>query len=221
MDSGPLPAARVQVDAVIFDLGRVLVDFDWSYAMQLAERWTGLPPREAETWLKEKASLYEFEVGALKADEFHANIERSLGRRLPFEEFCTLWNSIFTSEIMPTTELLRTLNHAGTVRLGILSNTNSIHAEFLRRQFPLLGELEHVYLSHEIGLRKPDPAAYQYVLERLGVSPQRTAFVDDMPKNVSAAAAMGMHGVLARTPEDVRDGLARLGVGAAGMEERA
>jgi putative hydrolase of the HAD superfamily len=78
--------------------------------------------------------------------------------------------------------------------VGLLSN-NTLDLYDALAAFELDQLFDAVVISAEIGLMKPDPAAYQAVLERLGVAPQQAIFVDDFPANVDGARAVGMEAV--------------------------
>lgn len=198
--------------AVIFDLGRVLIDYDWGRAFRRAARWTRLGARETERRWRADRALPRFETGRMTPRQYHAHMQRVMGARMPYPEFRRLWCSIFTREIRSVARLARDLQRRGQARVAVLSNTNVLHAQFLRRRWPLLGELRHVFLSHEIGFRKPDPAAYRYVLRRLGLPPRAVIFVDDLRENVAVARKLGMCAVWARSPRAVAAQLARLGL---------
>ena len=215
----PHTLSQPAVDAVIFDLGRVLIDYDWNPALQKAGQRLGLPLDEIRRRLFPGPLFVRFELGELAPLQFHAELAGLLGGSLPYAEFRELWNSIFTREIAALANLASALRRAGAVRVAILSNTNALHVEYLRHTFPWLREWEHVYMSNEIGLRKPDPAAFRHVLEQLQVQAGRAAFVDDMPENIAAAERVGMRGVLVRSPEEACAELARLGIRAEEQRE--
>lgn len=199
------------VDAVCFDLGRVLVDFDWMRALGDVMAASGLTRADIKERLILSEPFHAFETGRRSPLEFHADLEARLNVRLPYPRFCELWNSIFTGEIAGVVALAERLRERG-VPVAVLSNTNALHAEYLRGRFAWLRAWDHVYLSHEIGARKPDAASYRHVLDRLGVAPERTVFVDDLPDNIEGARAVGMQGVLASSPDATLQGLAALGI---------
>jgi len=208
----PTPAsATTSIQAVIFDLGRVLVDYDWTRALRDSGRDFGMPPDEVKRRLFPGNAFDRFEAGELTPEQFHAEFESLLACKIPFERFCGLWNSIFTDEVRPVLELAERLKARG-LPVAVLSNTNTLHADFLRGRLAWLRAWDHVYMSHEIRVRKPDAGAYRHVLERLGVAPAQAVFVDDMPKNIQAAEALGLRCVLATSPQAVLQGLAGWGV---------
>jgi epoxide hydrolase-like predicted phosphatase len=95
----------------------------------------------------------------------------------------------------PVVELVHELKAAG-LRLGVLTNNVAEFRERWRAMLPFDELFDDVVDSHEVGVRKPNPAIYQLALARLGAEAGRTAFLDDVPSNVSAAQAVGMLAVV-------------------------
>ena len=211
---------HTHIDAVIFDIGRVLIGFDFNRAFKAAEAFVGIPALEIRAKIfgasdfagyDRERDIVEFECGRISEREFHSRVERTLQCRIPYELFCHAWNGIFDDEISGTVESLRQLHRRG-LKVGILSNTNRLHFEHLRVRMPVLSEIQHVYASHEIGCRKPDAESYHHALKKMDVAAQRTVFVDDLPDNVAAAQKIGMKTIHAVSSEAVRTGLSELGI---------
>ncbi|MCK6471495.1 MAG: HAD family phosphatase [Planctomycetes bacterium] len=201
------------IEAVIFDLGRVLIDVQHNGALLEVGRHAHVEPAVLGERLARNMDILDaFEIGAYEPEEFHRRLTAALGVTLTFKAFESVWNSVFTGEIAPTAALARQLQADARVRVAALSNTNAIHVEHMRSTWPLFSELTNVFLSNEIGKRKPQPAAFQHVVDALGVRPERVVFVDDLEENVAAARTLGMHGVVAHSPQAVADGLRQLGV---------
>jgi HAD superfamily hydrolase (TIGR01509 family) len=207
-----MPASPAPVDLVIFDLGRVLLDYDWRTALAGVVQDTGLAPDVLHDRLFHEAPFYAFERGDISPEEFHAAVERVLETPLQYGRFMELWNSIFSAEIEPTATLARALERRGRPRVALLSNTNITHIEHVRKKFKILGDFKHVFLSYELRARKPEPPSYLKVLEALHAKPEHTVFVDDMERNIVAAEKLGIRGVLASSPEAVAAGLRAAGV---------
>jgi putative hydrolase of the HAD superfamily len=150
--------------------------------------------------------LLEFECGRISERDFHRRVETLVGVAFPLDDFRACWNSILREEIEPTLALLEELRRTD-LKIGILSNTNHTHFEWLRARIAAFEQLEHVYASHQIGLRKPDRAAYEYVLKQMNVAPERAVFIDDLAVNLDGAREAGMLVIHATGPEAVREGL--------------
>lgn len=201
---------------VIFDLGRVLIDYDWRIALKGLRRWTALSPEDAERRILGRNAILRFETAELCERAFHAHVEAAIESRIPFGEFEQLWNSIFTGEIAPVAHVARAVVAAGKVKFAVLSNTNEMHVRFLRRTWPLINELPNVFLSNEIRMRKPDPEALRFVLDRIGTAPGETLFVDDLPDNITTAQSMGLQTIRVTSPEQAVVELAGYGFSANG-----
>lgn len=209
------------IEAVIFDLGGVLIEYDFNRAFEQAGHLTGQPAlairrrmfgKDYGAGFASNHPIIGFELGAITSREFHRRIEGLLGHPLPYGAFQELWNGIFTNEVAPTVALVGKLQQRPGLKVGVLSNTNALHMAYLRRRMTILRELKYVYASNEIRRRKPDAACFQHVFKKMKVQPRRTVFIDDFAENVNAAAALGAQVIHATGPEVVRTGLARLGL---------
>jgi glucose-1-phosphatase len=194
--------------AIILDLGNVLAFHDNGLLFRRLGARAGLSPSETEHRLS-GAGWTAANRGLLGAEGIRRDVCGSLGMELPAEEFNALWSSHFTvhEAVLPRVEGL-----VGRVKLVLLSNTNVLHAAFLRPRLPVLERFDHVLLSCEVGLVKPEPAFYQEALRRVGCAPEEAAFFDDVPEFVRAANALGIHGHLFTTAESFDAQLRALGL---------
>ncbi len=196
------------VDFVIFDLGNVLIDIDYSRAMNLMK--AALP-----------AALHH-RVDTCYAAEFHKAYERgeidSPSFRNAFRDYFEqswsdpevdyLWNSLLGELPAYRLDLVRRLKTK--YQVGILSNTNQIHVdavhELLQAEhgmsnfYPLF---DRVFYSQEMGLSKPSAAIYQQLLLELGTTPSRVLFFDDLLANVEGAAGLGIQAVQVTSPNTI------------------
>ncbi len=93
-----------------------------------------------------------------------------------------------------------------------LSNTNEILWPPVRDEYGLGGLLDAYYLSHEMGMLKPDKEAFEYVISDLDIAPERIAFFDDLELNVNSAKQSGLHAFVTRGIAELESELGRLGV---------
>ena len=178
---------------VIFDLGKVLIHFDFQPGYRSLEEFcpysaAQIPQRMASTGLVER-----FETGLVEPRAFFDELRGILDLRVDYEGFRGIWNGIFTEPLIPES-LLEGL--AARYRLLLLSNTNALHFEMLReRYYPLLRHFHGLVLSHEVHAMKPNPEIYRVAIQRAGCLPGECFYTDDIPAFVEAGRAMGLDAV--------------------------
>ncbi len=178
-----------RVDAVVFDLGRVLIGVDTG---ALAARLAAHTTRSAQDMLRtpEARALAEaYETGRTETDAFCRDMISALGLDLGPEDFARVWTGIFTR--WPDMEALFAEVRARAA-VAILSDTNPLHWRAIQALAPPLAAPDAVGLSYRIGACKPDPATYAAVVRALGAAPERCVFVDDLDANVRGARRAGM-----------------------------
>jgi putative hydrolase of the HAD superfamily len=195
------------IDGVIFDLGNVLLFFDWEIAANRLCARTGKSRQELDHYIMTTPFVDQLSRGELTKQRFFEIVAGDLGFTGTYEEFAVLWSDIFAPN-EPMIALSRELK--GKVRRIVLSNTNEIHTDFILKRYPFLREFEGLVLSHEVGLMKPDCRIYELALLRFKLTAARTVFVDDILANVEGARAAGLHGIHYQDPDQVRQELTKL-----------
>jgi glucose-1-phosphatase len=175
--------------AIILDLGRTVIHFDFERGYRALERLCPHAAAEMPGRILASHLVERFETGQIESRAFHEELRRTLDLRVDYESFCEIWNSIFTDPLIPES-LLEGL--AARYRLLLLSNTNAIHFDGLRRNYPMLRHFHDTVLSYQVGAMKPSPLIYQAAIERAGCRPQECFYTDDIPAFVDAARAAGM-----------------------------
>lgn len=181
--------------AVIFDLGRVLVRIDTGrgFLARLTSLTRTADPDLLIRRLLQDELFVDFNSGRLPPAEFHVRISRRLGLDVGYEDFRRIWCDIF-QEQPGMDALLRTL--APVCRIGLLSDTDPLHWEWIRATYPYVASIPSPTLSFETGFMKPDPRAYEAAATRTGVAVGDCLFIDDLPGNVEGARRVGMDAVL-------------------------
>lgn len=198
-------------DALLFDLGRVVLDIDFSKALACWAGHAGCEPAHLAGRFSRGEIYRRHETGEIDDSEFFAALRASLGIGLSDAQFLEGWNAIFAGE-MPGIEPLLA-RAAGRLPLYVFSNTNGAHVEYFSQAYPgVLGHFREMFLSSTIGLRKPDAAAYAHVVKAIGVPAGRIVFFDDLAENIEAARAQGLTAVHVTSPDDVAVALAALGI---------
>ncbi|HEU0008753.1 MAG TPA: HAD family phosphatase [Verrucomicrobiae bacterium] len=199
-----------QPDAVVFDLGKVLVDFDYSIAARrIAGRGTA-EPDAVQGFLDHSPLLYRYETGHIGRQEFFEAVRRFSGFKGGIDEFAQFFADIFT-EIPPMIALHRRLRDA-QVPLYIFSNTNDLAIGHIRRNFPFFAEFHDFVLSYEHGAMKPDAKLYEVVERLTGRRGGQLLYLDDRIENVEAGRARGWRIIHHRQPAESIAVIEKLGL---------
>jgi len=210
MSSGAaIDAGRVK--ALLFDLGGVVVEFDFARALAHWAPMSSLPPEALARAFSHDDDYQRHERAELTGAQYFDTLRRKLRLAATDEQIEAGWNAIFRAEIAPTLDAIEAAR--GFLPCYAFSNTNKSHHAAWRTAFPRIEPaFEKVFTSSDIGLRKPEPAAFAHVCQEIGQPPQAVLFFDDLEENVQAARACGLQAVLVRSPEDVRAALRQLRV---------
>jgi len=200
---------KAGVEAVIFDLGRVLVEVDlerglWHDLMRIG----GGDPASIGS-LRDNELLIRFHVGRLAPREFHQDFCRRAGLALDFETFARQWCEVF--DPMPGMEALLA-DLAQRIPVGLLSDTDPLHFPYCQATYPFIGRIPAPVVSYMVGATKPAPAMYAAAARAVGVPAANCLFVDDLQRNVDGAIAFGMQAVRFTGAERLRIDLAERGV---------
>jgi glucose-1-phosphatase len=197
-------------DALLFDLGRVVLDIDFNNTLT---RWSGdagCAPADLAARFPRDETYRRHETGQISDAEFFTGLRASLRVGLSDAQFLEGWNAIFIGE-MPGIAL-QLARAARRVPLYAFSNTNPAHAQYLAKAYAgVLGHFRKIFLSPAIGLRKPDAAAYDHVVKAIGVPAARIVFFDDSTENIEGARDRGLQAVHVTSPDDVANALDALG----------
>lgn len=205
------PLSPGSADALLFDLGRVVLDIDFSKAIACWAGHAGCAPQAIVARYVRDEAYRLHEVGRISDEAYFESLRASLGIGISDVQFLEGWNAIFAGEMPGIAHLLpRAANH---LPLYAFSNTNRPHVEYFSREYAgLLGHFRELYLSSSIGLRKPDAEAFDHVVQEIGVPAERIVFFDDLAENVEGARARGLKAVHVTSTADVANALAALGI---------
>jgi putative hydrolase of the HAD superfamily len=195
--------------AIIFDLGKVLVQFDFKRGYRALEKLcphtaAEIPARLAPTGLVER-----FETGLISPRDFVGEFCRILEFDLTYSRFCEIWGCIFLETLVPES-MLEGL--ASRYRLLLLSNTNALHFDVIRRKYPMLRHFHDLVLSYEIKAMKPDPAIFHAAITRAGCRPEECFYTDDIAEYVAGARAQGIDAVQFQSAGQIQGELKARGI---------
>ena len=196
---------------VIFDLGGVLWGINFGRteeAFKKLQADPGLYPKVQYHFNNGEISVFdEYEVGRLSDAQFRSRVREELQLSASDPQIDEAWNAMLTEPFPESVEVVRRLRL--TQRVFLLSNTNSIHIRHVQDRcadlFPLF---EKVYLSYELGMRKPDVDIYRHVLDDAGLDASETVFIDDSFRNIEGATGAGIATIHLEHHETLGDDLA-------------
>jgi putative hydrolase of the HAD superfamily len=207
----PAPLAPGDADALLFDLGRVVLDVDFTRVVACWAGHAGCEPSEIAARFAPDENYFHHERGTISDEAFFDSLRTSLAIAISDEQFLEGWNSIFVGEMEGIADLLERASRR--LPLYAFSNTNRPHVETFTRMYPeVLGHFREIYISSTIGMRKPEPEAFDHVVGAIGVPASRIVFFDDLAENIEGARARGLKAVHVRSVSDVADALKALGI---------
>ena len=161
----------------------------------LGERWDA---RQLDAWFQATPEYFAYERGQIDTDTFLRCCCEGLGARVSSEQFAEAYQNLVLHEIPGMADLVARL--AGAFPLYALSNNNPLLWQAVRRVSPSVGLFRRVFLSHETGHLKPEPAAYEHALTGIGLGLREVVLVDDSRTSVARARSMGLSAIRFSSP---------------------
>lgn len=197
------------IEAIVLDLGNVLVFHDDPVLFARMSAWGGAAPERIRARMLE---LWDtINRGALAGDELRHTICRVAGAEEPMDEqaFFALWNCHFRvyADMLPILDTL-----VERTKVLLLSNVNERHWRHVRPLLPSLDRFFALVISCDEKMAKPDREIFELAIRRAGVPAQRIAYFDDVPKFVDVARSLGIHGRVFTDAATFRHDLRELGV---------
>jgi epoxide hydrolase-like predicted phosphatase len=195
------------VKAVFFDLGGVIVRTEYQAPRQhLAER-LGMEYEDIVKIVFESPSSIKASVGEISAEQHWAEVTKRLRR--PASETESIRTEFFAGDIVDREllDFIRSLRPRYSV--GLISNAWLDLREYIEEQ-KFEDAFDHMVISAEVGVMKPEARIYQIALEQAGASPNEAVFVDDFYENIEGCEKVGIHGIHFKDPEPALEQLKTL-----------
>jgi putative hydrolase of the HAD superfamily len=178
---------------LLFDIGKVLVPFDFIHAYEAMRALTGLEVAEIRSRLAATTLFRDFETGLIEPEPFAAEVMRLIGFECDLPAFAKIWTSIFARETLIPEGFVASLRER--YRLLVVSNTNVLHFEMLHREYPIFRHFDDYVLSYKVHAMKPAAAFYDAALSMAECEPGEGVFIDDLLENVEGARKAGFDGI--------------------------
>lgn len=176
----------------IFDLGNVIVDIDFSRVLGVWSDYTRVPLANLQKNFVMGDVFHQHERGEISDEDFAKVVCQELSLPLSYPQFAAGWQAVFVGLRPNVIDIMHKLRAQGH-RVVVLSNTNRLHTTFWPNEYPeIYAAADRIWLSQEMGMRKPEAAIYRKVLEEEGFSASDTVFFDDNAENIQGAEACGI-----------------------------
>jgi glucose-1-phosphatase len=200
-----------ELRAILFDLGGVVIDIDFKRAFQIWAARASCDAAELEQRFTFDEAYEQHETGDLHSSGYFNALRETLNVSLSEDDLVVGWNDIYLGIIPGMVKLL-----AGASQrfpLYAFTNSNPTHQSVWSVRFAAeLSIFKTIYVSSELGVRKPDPRSFSLVADRMGVRASEVLFFDDSLENVDGAVSAGMRGVVVESTKDVTVALSRFGL---------
>ena len=198
------------IEGLLFDLGGVLIEINFEHALQAWNQWTLLSIEEIRRRFKMDEPYESHERGEISASEYFSHVRNELELQASDSEIVLGWNAIFLNEIVETVNYIRAAKDE--LPCYAFTNSNPTHQIYWMSAFPRVVEsFDQIFVSSELGVRKPDRKAFEAIAEATGISLDAMLFFDDTEENAKGAQAAGMHAIHVKGHTDVKQALSNIG----------
>lgn len=181
------------IKAIIFDLGRVILDFDYWAPADVLKKICGCSVEEIYDYIFKTELGSLINEGRISPGEFYRRLKERLNFEIDFEEFKRVFCDIFSVNL-PLVRFLQQLKKKH--KLYLFSNVNEIHGEYIKRRWAdILKIFDQYFFSYQMGIKKPASEAFRRVLETSNLSPRECIYIDDLAENVEVARQLGIKSI--------------------------
>jgi putative hydrolase of the HAD superfamily len=186
------------IDNIIFDLGMVIINLNQDATEKAFREIYGENYEQIIDELEGEDFFKKYETGHISTPQFLNQLQGKVKKQAPLELLSDAWNAMLLDIPDERFEILKWAKE--NFRTFCLSNTNELHIQFIyeklkrERQMENLDRFfEKVYLSHEVGMRKPEVKIFEFVIKDNQLYPERTLFIDDTAGHLEGAKKAGLH----------------------------
>lgn len=200
----------MEIKALLFDLGKVVIDFNFDLVMERFAGSCGLPPEEFKQVVFDKAWIRPYERGEISTAAYHHYLCEIGQLRMELAEFHESWSAVFLPDLLVPEALLSDLRDR--YPMIAVSNTNESHADYIARNYSVLQYFDVKIFSHLVGSLKPDRKIYEAAIAASGHPPEALFFIDDREENIRGAEEVGIRAHQFTTVSRLVDALRSHGV---------
>jgi putative hydrolase of the HAD superfamily len=198
------------IKTVIFDLGKVIISFDFKRGYQRLEKICKYSAAEIPQRIGSTDLVKRFETGLVEPEDFVRQISAILDLHISYEQFCEIWSSVFLPDPLIPESMLAGISQR--YHLLLLSNTNAIHFQMVEQTYPLMRHFHERILSYRVRAMKPSPVIYREALAHAACRPEECFYTDDIVDYVDGAKREGIDAVQFESCAQIQRELATRGV---------
>ena len=198
------------IRTVISDMGNVILPFDISVFLKRIAKYSSLEKEEIMSIPVLHDGLIEsFGKGRISPKRYYKGMKDIFKVDLKFKAFLDIYCDIFSldSSVLETLAQLK-----GKHRLILLSNTDTLHFNYIEKRFPEIFIFDEYILSYKVGSVKPEEKIFKIAIEKSGAEPQNILFIDDMEENIRVAAKIGMKTIHFNSKTNLKAELEKFGI---------
>jgi len=197
----------MHIKNLIFDLGGVIYEIDYKKVSEGFSQLPSVSGQKLDFSQSAQDPLFDlFETGKITPAQFREGIRQLYKINITDSEIDALWNSMLIGVFSGRKDLLKSLSVDYATCL--LSNANQIHYDFIEAECqPVLAYLDKIYFSFQIGMRKPNPEIFKYVLEEMGWLAEETLFIEDSIQHIQGAQSVGIKTLFLTEPLSLKEQL--------------
>ena len=180
----------MKIEALLFDLGKVLIDFNFETGVQALHACCSISRDRFEEVLWDESWIRRYERGEISTSEFHDYLCKTANLNLTLPDFRQTWSSVFLPDLILSEDLLAALKRK--YPLILVSNTNEAHFEFIRSKYAAVDYFDRHILSYEVGALKPGRKIFEHAIAAASCPAEALFFTDDREENIAAARQLGL-----------------------------
>jgi glucose-1-phosphatase len=178
------------IKAILFDLGKVIVDFNFEPAFRRLSKASVFRPEEIRDYFLSSGLEVVYDGGKISSKVFYLKVKNALKHQLTYAQFKKVWNEVFKPN-RPVVSLIRRLR--ARYRLVLISNTNAMHYEYIRSKYNIFNSFHKLILSFKVKIRKPDAEIYKKAALACRAKPSEIFYIDDRSDLTEAASELGFN----------------------------
>ncbi len=201
-----------KIKAIVFDLGKVLVNYDHNIAVRRISALEGIDQKKINSFFLTTKFCQLFEEGKISPEDFFHEVKKNLHLKINFDQFCSIWNEVFFQDAdnKEVCQLITQL--AGKYKIALLSNTNILHFEYIKKYFFIFNSFDRIFLSYQLGFVKPDPKIYLKTIELLDISPSEIFYTDDRKDLIDQAVQLEINSFVFLSAKKLREDMQSCGI---------